>query len=30
MANMIAYLASPASAGFHGAVIQMDNGITAG
>ncbi len=30
MAHMIAYLASPASAGFHGAVIQMDNGITAG
>ncbi len=30
MANMIAYLASPASAGFHGAVIQMDKGITAG
>lgn len=30
MAEMIAYLASPASAGFHGAVIQMDKGITAG
>ena len=30
MANMVAYLASPASAGFHGAVIQMDKGITAG
>ena len=30
MAAMIAYLASPASKGFHGAVIQMDNGITAG
>ena len=30
MANMIAYLASPASAGFHGAVIQMDKGLTAG
>lgn len=30
MANMIAYLASDASSGFHGAVIQMDNGITAG
>ncbi len=30
MANMVAYLASPASAGFHGAVIQMDNAITAG
>ncbi len=30
MARMIAYLASDASAGFHGAVIQMDNGITAG
>jgi NAD(P)-dependent dehydrogenase (short-subunit alcohol dehydrogenase family) len=30
MADMIVYLASPASAGFHGAVIQMDNGITAG
>jgi NAD(P)-dependent dehydrogenase (short-subunit alcohol dehydrogenase family) len=30
MANMIAYLASDASRGFHGAIIQMDNGITAG
>ena len=30
MANMIAYLASPAAAGFHGADIQMDRGITAG
>lgn len=30
MANMIAYLASDASHGFHGAIIQMDNGITAG
>ncbi len=30
MADMIAYLASDASAGFHGAVIQMDMGITAG
>jgi NAD(P)-dependent dehydrogenase (short-subunit alcohol dehydrogenase family) len=30
MANMVAYLASPASAGFHGAVIQMDKAITAG
>jgi NAD(P)-dependent dehydrogenase (short-subunit alcohol dehydrogenase family) len=30
MANMIAYLASPAAAGFHGADINMDKGITAG
>lgn len=30
MANMIAYLASDASSGFHGADIQMDKGITAG
>lgn len=30
MANMVAYLASPASAGFHGAVIQMDKAFTAG
>ncbi|MET0179316.1 MAG: SDR family oxidoreductase [Novosphingobium sp.] len=30
MANMIAYLASPASAGFHGADLQMDKGMTAG
>lgn len=30
MAQMIAYLGSDASAGFHGAIIQMDNGITAG
>lgn len=30
MANMIAYLASDASRGFHGSIIQMDNGITAG
>lgn len=30
MARMIAFLASPAAAGFHGAVIQMDEGITAG
>jgi NAD(P)-dependent dehydrogenase (short-subunit alcohol dehydrogenase family) len=30
MANMIVYLASDASAGFHGADIQMDKGITAG
>lgn len=30
MAAMIAYLASPASSGFHGADIQMDKGITAG
>lgn len=30
MANMVAYLASPASAGFHGAVIQMDKAITTG
>jgi NAD(P)-dependent dehydrogenase (short-subunit alcohol dehydrogenase family) len=30
MADMVAYLVSPASAGFHGAVIQMDKGITAG
>ncbi len=30
MANMIAYLASPAAVGFHGADINMDRGITAG
>lgn len=30
MANMVAYFASPASAGFHGAVIQMDKAVTAG
>jgi NAD(P)-dependent dehydrogenase (short-subunit alcohol dehydrogenase family) len=30
MANMIAYLASDAGYGFHGAIIQMDRGITAG
>jgi NAD(P)-dependent dehydrogenase (short-subunit alcohol dehydrogenase family) len=30
MANMIAYLASDAARGFHGAIIQMDNGMTAG
>ena len=30
MADMIAYLASPAARGFHGADIQMDKGITAG
>lgn len=30
MANFIAYLASPAAAGFHGADINMDKGITAG
>lgn len=30
MARMVAYLASDASAGFHGSVIQMDAGITAG
>jgi NAD(P)-dependent dehydrogenase (short-subunit alcohol dehydrogenase family) len=30
MANMVAYLASPANAGFHGAVIQMDKAVTAG
>jgi NAD(P)-dependent dehydrogenase (short-subunit alcohol dehydrogenase family) len=30
MANMIAYLASPASRGFHGADLQMDKGMTAG
>ncbi len=30
MANMIAYLASPAAVGFHGADVQMDKGITAG
>jgi NAD(P)-dependent dehydrogenase (short-subunit alcohol dehydrogenase family) len=30
MANMIAYLASDAADGFHGAIIQMDKGITAG
>lgn len=30
MANMVAYLASDAARGFHGSVIQMDRGITAG
>ncbi len=30
MANFIAFLASPAAAGFHGADINMDQGITAG
>jgi NAD(P)-dependent dehydrogenase (short-subunit alcohol dehydrogenase family) len=30
MASMIAYLASDAAYGFHGAIIQMDRGITAG
>jgi NAD(P)-dependent dehydrogenase (short-subunit alcohol dehydrogenase family) len=30
MADMIAYLASDASVGFHGAIINMDKGITAG
>jgi NAD(P)-dependent dehydrogenase (short-subunit alcohol dehydrogenase family) len=30
MADMIAYLASDAASGFHGAVIAMDKGITAG
>ncbi len=30
MAKMVAFLASPTSKGFHGAVIQMDEGITAG
>ena len=30
VASMIAYLASDAASGFHGAVIQMDKGITAG
>ena len=30
MANMIAYLASDAAAGFHGSDICMDRGITAG
>lgn len=30
MADMVAYLASPASAGFHGAVIQMDKAISTG
>jgi NAD(P)-dependent dehydrogenase (short-subunit alcohol dehydrogenase family) len=30
MANMIAYLASDAARGFHGADIQMDKGLTAG
>jgi NAD(P)-dependent dehydrogenase (short-subunit alcohol dehydrogenase family) len=30
MARMIAYLASPAADGFHGAILQMDKGITAG
>lgn len=30
MAGMAAYLASDASRGFHGAVLQMDKGITAG
>jgi NAD(P)-dependent dehydrogenase (short-subunit alcohol dehydrogenase family) len=30
VAEMIAYLASPAAQGFHGACISMDRGITAG
>lgn len=30
VAGVIAYLASPAAAGFHGACINMDRGITAG
>ena len=30
MANMIAFLASPAASAFHGADINMDKGITAG
>ncbi len=30
MANMVAYLASDAAIGFHGAIIQMDEGMTAG
>jgi NAD(P)-dependent dehydrogenase (short-subunit alcohol dehydrogenase family) len=30
MATMIAFLASPAAAAFHGADINMDKGITAG
>jgi NAD(P)-dependent dehydrogenase (short-subunit alcohol dehydrogenase family) len=30
VANMIAYLASDAASGFHGAVIAMDKGVTAG
>ncbi len=30
VANVIAYLASPAAEGFHGACINMDRGITAG
>ena len=30
LADMIAYLASDAASGFHGAVIAMDKGITAG
>jgi NAD(P)-dependent dehydrogenase (short-subunit alcohol dehydrogenase family) len=30
MAGMIAYLASDAAVGFHGAIINMDKGITAG
>lgn len=30
MANMIAFLASPAASAFHGADIHMDKGITAG
>ena len=30
MANMVAYLASDPAIGFHGAIIQMDEGMTAG
>jgi NAD(P)-dependent dehydrogenase (short-subunit alcohol dehydrogenase family) len=30
VAEMIAYLASPAAQGFHGACINLDRGITAG
>jgi NAD(P)-dependent dehydrogenase (short-subunit alcohol dehydrogenase family) len=30
VARMVAFLASPAAEGYHGAVINIDNGITAG
>lgn len=30
VADMVAYLASDAGRGYHGAIINIDNGITAG
>ncbi len=30
VAEMVAFLATDAAAGYHGAVINIDNGITAG